>query len=161
MKTLGLLSLLILVATAAFVTLNWDAFVASTTLSLGVANIQAPLGLVLLGMLIFVSTVFVAFLVYLQTTILLEARRHGREQHASRELADKAEASRFTELRSFLDAELKRLSAQHDASNAALLARVESLDRDLRLVVEQSGNTIGAYIGELEDRLQGPGSEPK
>ncbi|MDO8457231.1 MAG: LapA family protein, partial [Burkholderiaceae bacterium] len=96
MKTRTLLLLLVLVAIAAFATLNWGAFMATTTLSLGVADVQAPLGLVMLGMIVFVSAVFLVFLVYLQASILLEARRHARELQANRGLADKAEASRFT-----------------------------------------------------------------
>ena len=35
-----------------------------------------------------------------------------------------------------------------------VLAKLEALERDLRLVVEQSGNTLAAYIGEIEDRLE-------
>ncbi|MHB1226798.1 MAG: hypothetical protein ACYC0O_04635 [Desulfurivibrionaceae bacterium] len=35
-----------------------------------------------------------------------------------------------------------------------MLARLDQLDRDLRSAVEQSGNTLAAYIGELEDRLE-------
>lgn len=40
MKNRTLLLLLVLVAIAAFAALNWGAFMATTTLSLGVADIQ-------------------------------------------------------------------------------------------------------------------------
>ena len=97
---------------------------------------------------------FLILVVWLQTSVLLETRRQAKEIKASRELADQAEASRFTELRSFIEAELGRRGGQGGESQAALLARIEQLDRDLRLSIEQSGNTLAAYIGELEDRLE-------
>lgn len=35
-----------------------------------------------------------------------------------------------------------------------MLARVEQLERELRTLIEQSGNTLAAYFGEYEDRLE-------
>jgi hypothetical protein len=35
-----------------------------------------------------------------------------------------------------------------------VLGKLAELERDLRSVVEQSGNTLAAYIGEIEDRLE-------
>lgn len=160
MKIRTLLLLLVLVAIAAFAALNWGAFMATTTLSLGVADVQAPLGLVMLGMIVFVSAVFLVFLVYLQASILLEARRHARELQANRGLADKAEASRFTELRGFLDGELKRLANLNAESKTAVLTRLDALDQGLRLAMEQSENTLSACLGELEDRLESAGVRP-
>ena len=154
MKVRTLLLLLTLVAIAVFTALNWSAFMTPTTLSLGVANVQAPLGLVMLGLVAFLAALFLVFVVYLQTSVLLEARRYARELQASRELAGQAEASRFTELRGFLEAELKREAGLNAESRVVVLARLDQLDRDLRSAVEQSGNTLAAYIGELEDRLE-------
>ena len=154
MKVRTLFLLLTLVAIAAFTALNWSAFMTPTTLSLGIADVQAPLGLVMLGLLAFLAALFLVFVVYLQTSVLLEARRHARELQANRELADQAEASRFTELRGFFEAELKRQAGLDAESRAVVLARLDQLDRDLRSTVEQSGNTLAAYIGELEDRLE-------
>lgn len=149
-----LLFLIALVAVAAFAALNWSAFTTPTTLSLGLADVQAPLGLVMLGLLVFLTALFLAFVVYLQTSVLVEARRHARELTSHRTLADQAEASRFTELRGFLETELKRLADLDADARAAVLARLDRLDRDLRSELEQSGNTLAAYIGELEDRLE-------
>ena len=116
--------LVVLGAVALFAALNWRVIMAPTTLSLGFAEVQAPLGLVLLVMLAVVSTLFLFYLVYLQTTVLLEHRRHARELETQRQLADQAEASRFTELRTLLEARLDQLE-----------------------------NSLAASIGELADRL--------
>jgi len=71
---------------------------------------------------------------------------------ANRELADRAEASRITELRAFLEAELTNQSNLNAESKSCILARVDQLEHDLRTFMEQSGNTLAAYIGELEER---------
>lgn len=155
MKIRTLLLLLVLAAIAAFAALNWNAFMAPTILSLGFADVQAPLGLVMLGLLAFLTAVFLIFVTYLQTSVLLEARRHSREMKTQRELADQAEASRFTELRGFLEDELKKQADQAAEAQATILARLEQAERELRTVVEQSGNTLAAYLGEIEDRLEG------
>jgi hypothetical protein len=154
MKMQTLVLLVVLGAIAAFAALNWGAFTTSTALSLGVADIQAPLGIIMLGLLALLTALFLVYVVYLQTSVLLDARRHSREMQVQRELADKAEASRFTELRTFLEAELQTL-ANHDAeSRSAILQRLDHLDRDLRSAQEQSENSIAAYMGEFEDRLE-------
>jgi uncharacterized integral membrane protein len=154
MKIRTLLLLIVLGLITVFAALNWSAFMTPTTLSLGVAEAQAPLGLVMLGLLAFLLAVFLVFVVYLQTSVLFDARRNARELQASRELADQAEASRITELRGHLEAELKKQAEQQAESTAAVLARLEQLDRDLRSALEQSENTLSAYIGELDDRLE-------
>lgn len=154
MKIRTLLLLLVLGAIAAFAALNWGAFMAPTILSLGFAEVQAPLGLVMLGLLAFLTAVFLVFVTYLQTSVLLEARRHSRELKTQRELADQAEASRFTELRGFLEEELKKQADQTAETTAAILARLDQVERELRTAVEQSGNTLAACLGELEERLE-------
>lgn len=109
--------LIVLAAVVVFAGLNWSAIMAPTTLSLGIAKVQAPLGLVMLGLVAVLTTLFLLYVVYLQTTVLIETRRHARELHVQRELADQAEASRFTELRGYLDT---RLSEMENSLSAQL-----------------------------------------
>jgi uncharacterized integral membrane protein len=109
MQLRNVVLLIVLAAVIVFAALNWNAFMTPTTLSLGVAQVQAPLGLVMLGLTAALTLVFLLYVVYLQTTVLLETRRHARELQAQRELADQAEASRFTELRNYLDTRLRDL----------------------------------------------------
>ncbi|OGB23616.1 MAG: Signal transduction histidine kinase [Burkholderiales bacterium RIFCSPLOWO2_02_FULL_57_36] len=147
------LLLIVAGAIAVFAALNWSAFMAPTTLSLGVTDIQAPLGLVMLGLIVLLTMLFLVFVVYLQTSVLLEARRHAKELQVNRELADQAEASRFTDLRGYLEAELQRVAERDTETRTAVLGRLDEVDGNLRGMIEQSGNTLAAYIGELEDRL--------
>lgn len=154
MKLHSLLLLLVLAAIATFAALNWGVFLSPTELSLGYTTVNMPLGLIMLELLAVATTLFLAFVVYLQGSVLFEARRHSRELQGNRELADRAESSRFTELRAFLEEELTRQSIQNGDSKDALLARIDKLEHEFRTFMEQSGNTLAAYIGELEDRLE-------
>lgn len=153
MRMRSLFLLFVLTLIGAFTALNWDLFLANSPVSLGVATVHAPLGLVMLGLLFFVVAYFLVYVLYLQSTVLFDARRHAKELQTNRELADKAEASRFTELRGFLETGLKRLADQDTAAQQAVLARLDALEKALRTSVEQTGNSLSAYIGELEDRL--------
>lgn len=154
MKVRSFFILLILVSISVFTLLNWGAFLTPTSLTLGVADIQAPLGLIMLGLMIFISALFLLYIVYLQTSVFLEGRRHNKEMHANRLLADQAEASRFTQLRNFLETELGKQAALESQNRTAIFARINQLDQELRAALDQSTNSLSASIGELEDRVE-------
>lgn len=126
-----------------FALLNWTAFATPMPLSLGITTINAPLGVIMLGVLVVMAVLFSAWAMSMQATALMDARRLGKDLHSQRELADKAEASRFTELRAHLD-----------QSQAALLARLDRLQDESRGTLNETANSLSAYIGELEDRLE-------
>jgi hypothetical protein len=150
--------LVVLIVIGVFAAVNWQAIVAPTTVSLVVTDVQAPIGLIMLGITVLVTVLFLLFVVYLQTSVLLDTRRHTRELQGQRELADKAEASRFTELRAFLEAELRRLGERSAETQASLAARVDQVQLDLRATIQQTENSLSAYIGELDDRVHRAGS---
>lgn len=152
LRTLLIVILFGMVAIFAF--MNWGAFVSQTTLSFGFTTLEAPLGLILLGVTGVLTLLFLIYLVYLQSSALLESRRYSRELQTQREVAENAEASRLKQLQSILETELQQLGNQTVESKTAILARLDELDRDLRSTIEQSGNTLAAYIGEFEDRLE-------
>ncbi len=157
MKTPTLLLLVVLAFVALFAIVNWNAIVTPTTVSMLVADIQAPIGLIMLVLLALVTAMFLLFVVYLQATVLLDARRQSRELQAQRELADKAEASRFTDLRVFLDAELRKLADQLAAAQSGMVARVSEAEKVLRAEIERTENAVTATVGELDDRLERTG----
>ncbi|GGI54322.1 LapA family protein [Oxalicibacterium solurbis] len=157
MQIRTVLFVIILGAIGGLAALNWETFNAPTELWLGITTVQAPLGLVMLGLTAVLTAFFLIFIVYLQSSVLLEARRHAKELQTNRELADQAEASRFTELRRFIELELRSVVQQDAETRTALLARLDRLDTELLAAVNQSGNTLAAYIGEVEDRLERDG----
>lgn len=158
MKLRTLLLMLVLLLIAAFAALNWAVFLAPTAVNLGVAEVQAPLGLIMLGAMVLLTALFLVYVLYLQTTVMLESRSHAKELQTHRKLSDQAEASRFTELRTFLDTEFKRMAAADQEVKAALVARVDKLEHDLYLAIEQSGNSVAAAVAEMDDRLHTGGT---
>jgi len=123
--TRALIFFLVLVAVGLFAAINWSVFTALTTISLGFTTVQAPLGLIMLGLIVFLCVLFTVWVIVLQANSLRDARRQTKELQAQRDLADRAEASRFTELR------------------ADVLRRID-----------ESANATAAHIAQLEDRLE-------
>ena len=148
------LFVIILGAIAALAALNWEAFNMPTDLWLVVATVQAPLGLVMLGLTALLSAFFLALFIQLQSHSLLESRRHTKELQLQRERADQAEASRYTELRQFVELEMRAIDKQNLELRGTLLDRLDRLNTGIATTIEQSGNTVAAHIGELEDRLE-------
>lgn len=124
--------ILVLVLTGLFALMNWTAFATPQPLTLGVTTVDAPLGLIMLGLLALVCIAFTGWALSLQAGALRESRRMTRELQLQRDLADKAEASRFTELRTHLDAALA----------------------EQQRAIEQQGNSLAASLAELEDRME-------
>ena len=118
MKFRTLLLLLILGLIVAFSALNWAAFNVPTRLYLGLTEIDAPLGLVMLGIIAGLTMFFLGFVVFVQASALFESRRQAQELTANRELADKAEASRFTELRQYVTEEFRKLGTPGSGSSS-------------------------------------------
>ena len=103
MQIRTLFFVIILGAICALAALNWEAFNTPTALWLGVATVQAPLGVVMLGLTGALTFYFLVCILYLQSSVMLEARRHAKELQNSREL----EASRFSELHRFIEEEIQ------------------------------------------------------
>ena len=89
MRARTLILLVVLILIGVFAVVNWKAIIAPTTLSFLVADVQAPLGLIMLGISALLTVLFLLYLVYLHTSVLLESRRQSRELQGQRELADK------------------------------------------------------------------------
>ena len=143
-----------ILAVAAFATLNVDEFTRTSVLSLGFTTIKVPLGLVMLLLLVIAVVMFLASTLYMQSANLLETRKYARELSTQRDLADKAEASRFTELRAYLDAQAAA-TLSREAANATVMAeRLSRTQAALLLRIEQSDGATAAYIGQLQDSLE-------
>lgn len=159
MNARTLLLLLIIAVVGVFAAINWSAFTAVTPLWLLFTTVQAPLGLIMLALTALVMLMALAFAAHLKTAMLLESRQHGREMQTQRKLADATEASRLTELQQALETGLRSQSEQLATVRAALVERMALTELTVQHQVEQSGNTVAAYIGELEDRLDRRGDK--
>lgn len=138
---------LIVLAIALLAALNWPALSTPSPVQLGLTTLQAPLGLIMLALTVLLGVFFIAYVLSLQSSVLLEARRHSKELQVQRELADKAEASRFTELRAVLE-------AQHLQGQNALIERLDRLDARWQTRSQELENSTAAYLGQLEQQLR-------
>ena len=137
----------------AFAVLNVDEFTRTSTLNLGVTTMQLPLGLVMLMLLMVALLVFLVTTLYMHSSNLLENRKHAKLLTTQRELADKAEASRFTELRLYLESQSAVAVQQKRDTLVALEARLAQTEKLLLNRLEQSDNTTAAYWGQNDDAL--------
>ena len=140
-RSLTLIALLALLVV--FAVVNWGTFIAPTNLNLVFTSVQAPLGLVMLGFTALLTVVFLGYVMYVQMSALSASRKHSEELRRQRELADKAEASRFTELRQFLEGELEGLRQSQRESEGRLRDELAS-----------ATNSLAASIGEVDERLE-------
>ena len=146
----------VLAITVLFALLNWQAFTTPTTLSLVFGTVEAPVGVIMLAVTLLLGAMCLTYLVYVQGVALMDSRRHTKELQTQRELADNAEASRFSELHNFVNAEMRAAAQMHADTRAQILARIEQLEVTHRAALQETGNSLSAYIGELEDRIEHP-----
>ena len=146
------LLIIAIIALAGFTALNIDELTRSSVLNLGITKMQLPLGLVML-LLVIAVVIFLANAIYMQSSYLLESRKHTRELSAQRELADKAEASRFTELRKYLDTQTAAAHTREAVQAKVLSERLTSVQAALLLRLDQLDGATAAYMGQLESRI--------
>ena len=155
MRARLVLLLVAILLVAGFAALNSAEIMKPTPLSFGAFTTDAPLGAILLGLL------GVALLVFLVSSAAANARmrttenRYHRELQAQRDLAEREEASRFTQLRQHFDNHLRE-SRQRDALVSTEFEKnMLQSHRELRTQLEQLQHTLATRLGELESRLNG------
>lgn len=146
--------LLAILLVAGFAALNWPQIVTPTSLNFGILNMSAPLGLILLSVLAITLVAFLISSIHMQTVSLLDNRQHYKELQAQRDLADKAEASRFTELRQHLDAQMREIHQRETIAATELEKAVAQGQRELRTQLELMNRTLASRLGEIEGRME-------
>jgi uncharacterized integral membrane protein len=118
---LAVLGLLLL----AFVLLNLSAFTTPQELSLGIRSVEAPLGLVMLGVLAFALAIFAAYFLTVRATKSMEERKQAKALLAAHKLAEDAELSRLAELSARVETGFAELQASIAAEGEATRRQVE------------------------------------
>ena len=153
MRTRSIVLIVAILLVAAFAALNWGEMVRPTALSFGLFVAEAPLGAILLGLLGLTLVLFLASTAAMRTQSLMDYRQHQKTLEAQRELADKAEASRFVDLRQHMDTQLRELRERDSISATELeKSRMES-QREIRAQLEQINRTLAARLNEIESRF--------
>ncbi len=149
--------LLLVLATAVvvvFALLNWTEFTRPVDVNLGFQVVSAPLPLVLLALLA------LGLLVALASGAATESRHrrmdleHARALQAQRDLAERAEASRFVDLRQALDTHLRETRQRESTTASELDQALARTQREVRNQMELLHRSLSTRLGEMEARLE-------
>jgi hypothetical protein len=118
---------------ALFVVLNWRILAGPAQWNLLLTSADVPVGLVMLMLFALALLALWSVVGHWQGTLLSEFRRQTKELQTQRQLAESAEASRFTELATLIRGEIA----------------------GLRTDIKDTEHSIAATLGEMDDRLRG------
>lgn len=149
MNFIGIVILLALSLLAIFTLANWTVLSASSTLSFIVFDIEGPLGVILLGAMLVLVALFVVYALTLKTGMLMESRRHNQELEAQRKLAEAAEASRLSELRTQIEREFAQL---RDAIGG-VDGRMDGHEQAMKQSLNEAANGLAALVAEMDDKI--------
>lgn len=138
MKIRTLLLLLLLTVIVIFVAINWNQFTAPTTISVLFGKIEAPLGLIMLGLLILLALLFLVYALYLRSSSFISERQISKDLKDARELAEKAEQSRFTELKELIEEQFKKLTTGDSEQLDTLISKLDKLQDNIVSAVNES-----------------------
>jgi uncharacterized integral membrane protein len=138
---------------AGFAALNWSEFMRPAPLSFVTQVVDAPLGLIMLGILGVTLLVFLISSAMQTSQFMLESSRHSKSLQAQRDLAEKAEASRFTDLRQQLDAHLRENRQRESIAATELEKSMVQSQRELRNQLDLINRTLDGRLSELESRI--------
>jgi hypothetical protein len=149
MRTRSIVLALMLAAIALWLVVNRHLLAVPVDVSLFATTVPTTVGVLLIGTLAVLTLAFVSYIAVWQRTMLRDYRAQTKELESQRQLADNAEASRFTELASILRSELH-----------AMEQRFGGVIDGLRTELRETESSMAATLGEMQDRLErsGPAS---
>ncbi len=112
MRPRTVLILVLLALIGIFALLNWQSFSAPASLDFLVAQIEAPLGVMMLVIICVLVVVFFLVLAKTELTMLWESRKLAKELEEARRLAAEAESSRVESLRVSVHDELAGINSK-------------------------------------------------
>lgn len=137
----------------AFIGLNWTEFSTPSILSFGFTVVNVSVGIVMLGALLLVVALFVAYVMYLQATWALQQRRVLSELESQRKLADQAEASRTADLLARVNVTFDLLTQSITGATATLEQKLAQVSESNKLALFENTQSLSAQLGEMEDKL--------
>ncbi|HBU30154.1 MAG: hypothetical protein A2X71_06180 [Thiobacillus sp. GWE1_62_9] len=149
MNFLGVVILVALFLLAVFTLANWSVLSAPAALSFLVFEVDGPLGVIMLGVTLVLVALFVLYALTLRTSMLMESRRHSQELQAQRTLAETAEASRLSELRTQIEQEF----AQLRGAIAGIDTRMDAVEQSMKQSLDEAANGLAALVGEMDDKV--------
>jgi len=140
--------LLVAAAVGTFSVVNWQVLTARTQIDLLVAQITAPLGLVMLGGMAALALLFLLFLVWLETKALIQIGR------TSRQAPVEPSGAMIAELRTELERHLSGLRGESSEAMRNIVARLEHMEQVVKDEVEHSRHALTAHVDRLEPHIK-------
>ena len=153
MRARLLFIVLAIVLVGGFAAQNWPQVMTTSTLDFGVVRTEASLGGILLGALAITLLVFLVSSAIQESRNLIEWNRHSKALQAQRDLADRAEASRFTDLRQHIDATLRETRQRETITSSEFEKAMLQSQREMRAQLEQMNRTLASRLGNPEGRF--------
>ena len=154
MRPLFIVTTVALMLLALLSALNLQELLRPTEINLGWRTLEAPLGLVMLGL---AGLGLVLALLAAGMSGMGHARERKRleqDLQAQKDLAEKAEGSRFAEIQRHLDLQAQASEHREREQMSQFERRLDLLRQALQRQLDDVGNSLAAYIGEVEDRLE-------
>ena len=142
------------VLVAGLAALNWGEVTRTSQVNFGLILADAPLAGILLAILALTLVVFLVSSAIQESRNLIEWNRHAKELEAQRNLADRAEASRFTDLRQHLDSSLREGRQRDSLTGGDFEKSMLESHRDLRAQLDTMNRTLLSRLAELESRVE-------
>lgn len=147
---------LAILVTAIIASLNWPEFTRAEPLSFGLFTATVPVGATMLVIMAIVLTVFLVTSAIQESRYLLDHRRHSRALHAQRELAENAEASRYTDLRQHFDTHLRDSRQRESMVATEFEKRMLQSNQELRAQIERMHQMLAARLDTMDTRGPAP-----
>ncbi|OZA12394.1 MAG: hypothetical protein B7X94_03940 [Hydrogenophilales bacterium 17-62-8] len=105
--------------------------------------------MILLGVVLVLVGLFLLYALTLRTNMLIESRRYNQELQAQRKLAETAEASRLSELRTQVEHEFAAVRT----TVGELGGQVEQNALSMKQSLDEAANGLAALVGEMDDKI--------
>lgn len=159
MKPRSLIVALVLLLVLFFAGVNWPLFSEPSTLNLVLTSIEAPLGLVMLGVIGFLSLLFLFVAGRIEGGALVESSQGRKELEKARRLAESAEQSRFEKLHKQVERGFESLADRLD--DVVTQGEQEELSKTIQHDSDEVVEKIEAVEGELKKEIQEAAQKPR
>jgi len=136
--------LLVVAVVATFGVANWQVLMASTDINLLFAQVTAPLGFIMLGAIVTLGLLFLIFLVWLETKVLVDLGRTNRSASSA------SSGAPIADLRADLERQLSALRAETNDSMRNVLGRFEHVERVIKDEVGRASHSLGTRVDKID-----------
>lgn len=157
MKIRTIFLLLVLILMAVFLVINWGALSTVTAVNLIYTEIQAPLGVLVVGGFAAVVFVLLIYMVWQQASVTLELRAAYKEARNARTVADDAEKSRFAESNRILLERIEKLealmTARSDETLTAVRKEAARSEERYRALIDDQKKAQGELTAQVQTQI--------